>query len=112
MQRRFRVGETIRRALTEILHKGGLHDPTPERFGATISEVRITQDLRCATAYVLTLGGHQQEKVVEILNAEVGRLKRQLGRRIRLRYMPELRFQSDISLERAHRIEYLLRQKK
>ena len=62
-QRQLRVGELIRRTLSEVLMRGDIHDPDLNRMSVTVGEVRVSPDLKIATAYVLPLGGEGQDKV-------------------------------------------------
>ena len=66
-QRQLRVGELIRRALSEVLARGDVHDPDLNRLSITVGEVRTSPDLRIATAYVLPLGGQGRDDVIEFL---------------------------------------------
>ena len=64
-QRQLRVGELVRRALSDILMRGDIHDPDLNRFSVTVGEVRMSPDLRVATAYVVPLGGEGQDEVID-----------------------------------------------
>ena len=67
-QRQLRVGELIRRRLSEMLQRGDVHDPDLARMSITVGEVRCSPDLRVATAYVLPLGGGQKEECLSALH--------------------------------------------
>ncbi|MBP7000701.1 30S ribosome-binding factor RbfA [Amaricoccus sp.] len=108
-QRQLRVGEVIRRALSEILARGDVHDPDLGRASITVSEVRASPDLRQATAYVLPLGGVDTESVVAALNRNRAELRRLVTGRIDLRFSPELSFRADESFDRMDRTRALLR---
>lgn len=108
-QRQLRVGEVIRRALSEILARGDVHDPDLGRASITVSEVRASPDLRQATAYVLPLGGVDTEGVVAALNRNRAELRRLVTGRIDLRFSPELSFRADESFDRMDRTRALLR---
>jgi len=99
-QRQLRVGELIRRTLSEVLARGDIHDPDLNRMSVTVGEVRTSPDLKVATAYVLPLGGIGQDKVVELLNRNKGELRRVVGRKLGLKFSPELRFRLDETFDR------------
>lgn len=102
-QRQLRVGEVIRRALSEILARGETHDPDLARASITVSEVRCSPDLRHATAFVLPLGGVNTASVVKALTRNKAELRRLVTARIDLRFSPELSFQPDESFDRMDR---------
>lgn len=102
-QRQLRVGEVIRRALSEILARGETHDPDLARVSITVSEVRCSPDLRHATAFVLPLGGVNTASVVKALTRNKAELRRLVTARIDLRFSPELSFQPDESFDRMDR---------
>ena len=102
-QRQLRVGEVIRRALSEILARGETHDPDLARVSITVSEVRSSPDLRHATALVLPLGGVNTASVVKALTRNKAELRRLVTARIDLRFSPELSFQPDESFDRMDR---------
>jgi ribosome-binding factor A len=106
--RQLRVGEVIRRALSEILARGETHDPELAHVSITVSEVRMATDLRHATAFVLPLGGVNTPVVVKALNRNKHELRRLVTSRIDLRYSPELSFQPDESFDRMDRTRELL----
>ena len=99
-QRQLRVGELIRRTLSEVLARGDIHDPDLNRMSVTVGEVRTSPDLKVATAYVLPLGGIGQDKVVELLTRNKGELRRVVGRKLGLKLSPELRFRLDETFDR------------
>lgn len=107
--RQLRVGEVIRRALSEILARGETHDAELAHASITVSEVRMSTDLRHATAFVLPLGGVNTPVVVKALNRNRAELRRLVTSRIDLRYSPELSFQPDESFDRMDRTRELLR---
>lgn len=118
-QRQLRVGEEIRHALSRILARGGLRDPVLADAAITVSEVRVSPDLKNATAFVIPLAGGAGEpgeagtESIETTVAALGRaasyLRGQLGQEIELRYTPQLRFEADSSFDEAARVEALLR---
>ncbi len=99
-QRQLRVGELIRRTMSEVLMRGELHDPDLSRMSITVGEVRVSPDLRIATAYVLPLGGEGAEEAVQRLAQHQGELRHILGREIKLKHVPELRFRIDDTFDR------------
>ena len=99
-QRQLRVGETIRRALADVLVRGVLHEPDLDGVPITVGEVRCSPDLKVATAFVLPLGGHNAEGVLAALNRAKGELRRQVTRSVSLKFSPELRFRLDETFDR------------
>jgi ribosome-binding factor A len=108
-QRQLRVGEEIRHMLAQILARGDLHDPELFDVAITVTEVRMSPDLRQATAFVTPLGGADMERVVAALGRAAPFLRGQIGRELRLRYTPALAFEPDRTFEEAGRIDRLLR---
>ncbi|MGH6892972.1 MAG: 30S ribosome-binding factor RbfA [Dongiaceae bacterium] len=107
-QRQLRVGEEMRHALSEILREHHLADPDLSGRIITVTEVRISPDLRNATAFVLPLGGTDTPKVVEALNRASGYFRGELGRAVKMQFTPTIRFRADETFEEASRIEKLL----
>jgi len=107
-QRQLRVGELIRRTLSEVLARGDLHDPTLARVPITVSEVRTSPDLRIATAFVMPLGGQEQAETLTALRRNTAELRHLVGRGLTLKYTPDLRFQIDESFERMDETRRLL----
>ncbi|WP_027262786.1 30S ribosome-binding factor RbfA [Sedimentitalea nanhaiensis] len=99
-QRQLRVGELIRRSLSEVLMRGDVHDPDLNRLSITVGEVRTSPDLRVATAYVLPLGGQGQEDVLKLLARNKGELRRMVSKKLALKFAPDLRFQLDETFDR------------
>ena len=99
-QRQLRVGETIRRALADVLVRGELHEPDLDGVAITVGEVRCSPDLKIATAFILPLGGRDAERVLTALNRARGELRRQVTRAVSLKFSPELRFRLDQTYER------------
>lgn len=99
-QRQLRVGELIRRTLSEVLARGDVHDPELNRLSITVGEVRISPDLKIATAYVLPLGGFGQEDVLKLLARNKGELRRVIGKKLALKFAPDLRFRLDETFDR------------
>ncbi len=107
-QRQLKVGELIRHALAEIFARGEIVDDVLERHSLTVPEVRMTPDLKLATAYVMTLGGGEAEEAVAHLDKHKRFLRGLLAKRVNLEFMPELRFKVDTSFEASARIDALL----
>ena len=109
-QRQLRVGELIRRALSEVLSRGDVHDPELNRLSITVGEVRTSPDLRIATAYVLPLGGKGKEDVLKLLARNKGELRRLVTKKTALKYSPEFRFQLDETFDRMDETRRILSQ--
>jgi len=107
-QRQLRAGEIIRHALTDILAREEFDDPALHGKSITITEVRISPDLKNATAFSAPLGGEDMAKTIEALNRVAGFLRGRLSREIDMRFTPILRFISDDSYDEARRIDQLL----
>lgn len=99
-QRQLRVGELIRRTLSEILAGGEMHDPGLEGVLITVGEVRVSPDLKQATAFVLPLGGADGPALLEALARAKPGLRHLLGRAMTLRHVPDLRFRLDDTFDR------------
>jgi ribosome-binding factor A len=108
-QRMLRVGEVVRHALADLLARGEANDPVLARHVITVPEVRMTADLKLATAYVMPLGGQDVQAVVAALEHNRKRLRMELARRIDMKFVPELRFRVDERFDEAERIDRLLR---
>jgi len=107
-QRQLRVGETIRRALSDVLARGDVHDPDLNRMSITVGEVRASPDLKIATAYVLPLGGTGQEDVLKLLARNKGELRRMVGKKLALKFSPDLRFQLDRTFDQMDETRRML----
>ena len=99
-QRQLRVGELIRRTLSEVLARGDVHDPDLNRMSITVGEVRTSPDLKIATAYVLPLGGRGQDEVLKLLARNKSELRRAVSKKLALKFAPDLRFQLDETFDR------------
>jgi ribosome-binding factor A len=108
-QRQLRVGELIRHELADLLTRGAVHDPVLQAHMITVPEVRMSADLRLATIYVMPLGGRDIEKVLEALERNKRYIRGEVGRRVNLKFAPEIRFRADERFDEAERIERLLR---
>lgn len=94
-QRQLRVGELIRRTLSEVLNRGDIHDPELNAMSITVGEVRTSPDLKVATAFVLPLGGKGAEAALVALRRNRSELRRAVGKAVALKYSPDLRFRID-----------------
>ncbi|WP_146589604.1 30S ribosome-binding factor RbfA [Puniceibacterium confluentis] len=99
-QRQLRVGELIRRTLSDVLNRGDIHDPDLNRMSITVGEVRMSNDLKVATAYVLPLFGQGQDEVVGLLARNKGELRRIVSKNLTLKFAPDLRFRLDETFDR------------
>ncbi len=111
-QRQLRVGEELRHALARILAQGGFRDPVLADSDITVTEVRVSPDLKNATAFVVPLGGAGLEGLVAALNRARGYFRSRLGREIQLRHTPQIEFAADRSFDASDHIESLLRRPK
>lgn len=109
-QRQLRVGELIRRTLSDVLNRGDIHDPDLNRMSITVSEVRTSPDLRIATAYVLPLGGRDPEAAIAALARNRGELRRAIGKATALKFTPDLRFVTDETFDRMDETRRLFSQ--
>lgn len=111
-QRQLRVGEQLRHQLSTIVNAGHARDPDLQGVNVTVSEVRVSPDLKNATAFVLPLAGQEAAPVIEALNRASAFFRKELGAQSDLRYTPRLSFQMDASFDEAQRIEELLRRER
>ncbi|MES1989459.1 MAG: 30S ribosome-binding factor RbfA [Pseudomonadota bacterium] len=111
-QRQLRGGEIVRRALADIIGRGTIHDPELIEKAITISEVRMSNDMRHATCFVAPLGGsvtgEDSEKIVAALTRVKNFLRGQLAKEITFKFLPDLAFIADTSFDKAEAIEKLL----
>ncbi|MFM2357035.1 MAG: hypothetical protein RLZZ528_2771 [Pseudomonadota bacterium] len=99
-QRQLRVGELIRRTLSDVLSRGDVHDPELNRMSITVGEVRTSPDLKIATAFVLPLGGKDADEAIVALNRNRSELRRLVAKQMTLKFAPELRFMIDETFDR------------
>lgn len=107
-QRQLRVGELIRHKLAEMLARGEIYDDVLASHVVTISEVRMSPDLRLATAYVMPLGGKDTEIVLAALARNQKFIRGEVSHAVDLRVAPEIRFRADETFEEVSRIDRLL----
>lgn len=108
-QRQQRVAELVRHALAEVLARGDILDPVLASHVVTIPEVRMSPDLKLATAYVMPLGGQDEREVLAALDRNRKDLRHEVARRVNLKFAPDLRFRRDETFDEAARIDALLR---
>jgi ribosome-binding factor A len=111
-QRMLRVGELVRHKLSEMLMRGEIHDAVIARHVITIPEVRMSPDLKLATAYVMPLGGKDVEKVIRALDASKKFIRAEIAHTLNLKFAPDIRFRRDESFDEAQRIDKLFRDPK
>lgn len=99
-QRQLRVGELIRRTLSDVLARADVHDPDLNRHAITVGEVSLSNDLKVATAYVMTLGGSDAQAAITALARNKGELRHLIGKQLTLKYTPDLRFRLDETFDR------------
>ncbi|MEO0653934.1 MAG: 30S ribosome-binding factor RbfA [Pseudomonadota bacterium] len=107
-QRQLRVGELLRRRLSEVLTRGDIHDPELNAMSITVGEVRASPDLKVATAYVLPLGGKGREEALEALRRNRSEIRRTVAKGLELKFAPELRFALDETFDRMDDTRRLL----
>ncbi|WP_334149927.1 30S ribosome-binding factor RbfA [Hyphomicrobium sp.] len=107
-QRQLRVGELIRHKLAEMLARGEIYDDVLASHVVTITEVRMSPDLKLATAYVMPLGGKDTKVVIEALGRNVRFIRGEIAHAVDLRSAPEIRFREDETFEEVQRIDRLL----
>ena len=115
-QRQLRAAELIRHALVDVLREEDIHDPALKDVSVTVTEVRLSPDLKHATCFVEPLGagvetsdvGGHVDEIVKALNAHAKFLRGVLGRHIDMRFTPDLRFRHDESFAAAERLNRLL----
>lgn len=99
-QRQLRVGELVRRQLTEILMRGDLHDPALSGASIIVSEAQPSPDLKTVTAYISVLGGKDEEAVLKALRQQSRALRHQVMNGLTLKFAPALKFELDRSFDR------------
>ena len=109
-QRQLRVGEMIKQALGLIFIKGEAKIPNLETNLITVTEVRMSSDLKSAKAFVLPLGGKDSKKTVDLLKEFSYIVRKALSKKIEMKYLPRVSFIEDRSFEYAEKIEKLIKQ--
>lgn len=106
--RLLKVGERVRHILSELLARQEVHDDTISAHSVSVTEVRMTPDLRQATVFVKPLLGAHEDEVVKALRQNTAYLQREVAKRLGLKFAAKLKFRADESFDEAERIERLL----
>ena len=109
-QRQLRVGEMVKQALSLIFIKGEAKIPNLETNLITVTEVRMSPDLKSARAFVIPLGGKDSKKTVDLLEEFSYIVRKILSKKIEMKYLPKIAFVEDKSFEYAEKIEKLIKQ--
>jgi ribosome-binding factor A len=107
--RTLRVGEQVRHVLSEILARGDVHDETLDKHMVSVTEVRMSPDLRHATVFVKPLLGKEEAAVIKALRTNTAYLQREVAARVQQKYAAKLKFLADDSFDEGTHIEKLLR---
>ena len=107
-QRMLRVAELIRHALSDLLSRGSIVDPVLDGHVITVPVVRMSPDLKLATAYVMPLGGRDMAPVIEALDRHRKALRTEVAHRIDMKFAPDLRFKADQSFDYGAKIDAIL----
>ena len=107
--RLLRVGEQVRHILSEILQRGDVHDETLAKHMVSVTEVRMSPDLRHATVFVKPLLGHEEDAVLKALRTNTAYLQREVAARVQMKYAAKLKFLADESFDEGSHIDKLLR---
>ena len=108
-QRQLRVGEMIKQALGNIFMRGEAKLPNIETKNITVTEVRMSQDLKTAKAFVLPLGGKNAKEIIDVLKDFSFIVRKVLSKKISMKFLPKLLFVKDESFEYAEKIENLIK---
>ncbi len=111
-QRQLRVGELIKQSLGQIFLRDEAKLPSLETKNITVTEVRMSPDLKNARAYVIPLGGKDSEKTVSILSEFSHLVRKALSKKIDMKFLPRVHFVSDKSFDYAEKIEKLIKKNK
>ena len=109
-QRQLRVGEMIKQSLSMIFLRNEAKVPNLETNNITVTEVRMSQDLKIAKAYVLPLGGKNADEVIDRLKEYSYLIRKILSKKVIIKFLPKLLFRKDESFEYAEKIENLIKQ--
>ena len=107
--RLLRVGESVRHALADILARGDVHDETLDKHVVSVTEVRMSPDLRHATVFVKPLLGANEVAVIKALRTNTAYLQSEVARRVNNKYAAKLKFLADDSFDEGSHIDALLR---
>ena len=108
-QRMLRTGELIRHALAEMILRGEAGDPELDKLVPTIAEVQVSPDLKIATAFVRSLLVGKEQLALEALNRNRKFMRGLLAKKMAMKYVPEIRFRIDTSLDYAGKIDEILK---
>ena len=111
-QRQLRVGELIKQSLGQIFLKDEAKVPVLETKNITVTEVRMSPDLKNARAYVIPLGGKNTDKTVSILTEFSYLIRKALSKKVDMKFLPKVHFISDKSFDYAEKIETLIKKNK
>jgi len=111
-QRQLRVGELIKQSLGQIFLRDEAKVPTLETKNITVTEVRMSPDLKNAKAYVIPLGGKDTENVVSKLTEFSHQIRKVLSKKIDMKFLPKVYFVGDKSFDYAEKIEKLIQKNK
>ena len=111
-QRQLRVGELIKQSLGQIFLRDEAKVPAIETKNITVTEVRMSPDLKNARAYVIPLGGKDADKTVNVLTEFSYLIRKALSKKVDMKFLPKVSFVSDKSFDYAERIEKLIEQNK
>ena len=111
-QRQLRVGELIKQSLGQILLRDEAKVPGLETKNITVTEVRMSPDLKNAKAYVIPLGGKDTEKAVDVLTEFSYLIRKVLSKKIDMKFLPKVNFVADKSFDYAEKIEKLIQKNK
>jgi ribosome-binding factor A len=107
-QRQLRVGELIRHELAAILSRGEIHDAVLAKYVISVTQVRLSPDLKLATCYIMPLGGQDEKPIITALDSHKRYLRSEIAHRVNLKFAPDLRFRRDEAFDEALRIDRLL----
>ena len=111
-QRQLRVGELVKQSLGQIFLRDEAKVPNLETKNITVTEVRMSPDLKNAKAYVIPLGGKDTEKAVNVLTEFSYQIRKVLSKRVNMKFLPKVYFVSDKSFDYAEKIEKLIKKNK
>lgn len=107
--RLLRVGEQVRHILSEILARGDVHDDVLDKHLVSVTEVRMSPDLRHATVFVKPLLGQEEDVVIKALRTNTAYLQREVASRVKMKYAAKLKFLADDSFDEGTHIDKLLK---
>jgi len=107
-QRQLRVGELVRHTLAQMLNRRTIHDDTLDSVVVSVPEVRMSPDLKIATAYVMPLGGRDATPVIEALERNRRFIRGEISKSLKLKFSPDIRFRFDESFDEGMKIDQLL----